>query len=170
MSRIVHVAAVEHMSGMDMFVGSTEESLYTQVAAYCRSHWDTCDEPGNTDVLNDNQKCVEHYFNDHENDSLTVEICAVDGSEMEFPPLSVSEGIRRGLMIKDLVDSFNDSVRRAGGGIPWEQAKNMTLGDLCEILAANSVYFQHAPDADKLIRYQKAAKLAEEAQPYIPTK
>lgn len=170
MSRVVHVAAVEHMSGMDLFAGSTEESLVAQVAAYCRSHWDTCGEPGNTDVLGDNQKCVDHYFHDHENDSLTTSVCAVDGPEMEFPPLTVSEGIRRGLMIKDLVDSFVAAMRKAGGGIPWARAKDMTLGDLCETLAANSIHFAHVPDADKLIRYQKAAKLAEDAQPYIPTK
>lgn len=170
MSRIIHIAAVEHMSGMDFFVGSSESALNAQVAAYCRSHWETLTRGLRVEPPKDDAACIAEYFDDHENDSLTTDIAALDGPSMEFPPLTVSEGIRRGLMIRDLVESFDLSMRKAGGSMPWDRCKDMTLDDLNEILAANSIHFVHAPDAEKLIRYQKAARLAEEAQPYIPTK
>lgn len=79
MTQLIHIAAIEHMSGMDLFAAASEIELNFKVAEYCRSNWGTCrhkhiETPPELDA-----NTIELYFDDHENDSLTTD---VDSMEM----------------------------------------------------------------------------------------
>jgi hypothetical protein len=80
MTHLIHIAAIEHMSGMDLFAAASETELNAKIAGYCRSHWGTCshNEIESADTMSD-ADAIELYFEDHENDSLTTD---VDSMEM----------------------------------------------------------------------------------------
>lgn len=83
---IVYMAAVEHMAGIDLHAALSEKALEAKVAEYCRSHWDTrtCDVLSACEPPEDDRACIERYFDDHENDSLTTGTDCLEGdSETE---------------------------------------------------------------------------------------
>jgi hypothetical protein len=155
MDQHIHIAAIEHMSGMDHFADLTEDGLYRQIADYCRSHWETCDEPGITDVMEDDRKCVEHYFNDHENDSLTTSVCPVPG--IGIPN---REEFIKAAHMQRFSESLERSLSHAGGGGPghdWEHLKDMTVEELGAIAAPNGIEFVYiGKDKSQSTRTQAA--------------
>lgn len=74
----IHIACIEHMSGMDLHSAPTEEALNAKVAAYCRSQWDTVSELHSAAAPEDDALCVRTYFDDHQNDSLTTDVDSVE--------------------------------------------------------------------------------------------
>jgi hypothetical protein len=83
MKRLVHIAAIEHMSGMDLFAAASETELNAKIAGYCRSHWGTCShhEIESADTMPD-AKTIDIYFDDHENDSLTRDVDSLELEEL----------------------------------------------------------------------------------------
>ena len=71
----IYIAAIEHMSGMDFYIDTTEAALDARLAAHCRSHWETIPWKGEVlpDIPETDALTLELYFDDHENDSLTTD-------------------------------------------------------------------------------------------------
>lgn len=74
MKIITYIAAVEHISGMDLHAAASEEALNAKLAAYCRSHWETISWKGEArpEIPETNDATIALYFDDHEDDRLTT--------------------------------------------------------------------------------------------------
>ena len=80
MKIITYIAAVEHMSGMDLHAAASEEALNAKLAAYCRSHWETISWKGEArpEIPETDEATIALYFDDHEDDCLTTGVDSVD--------------------------------------------------------------------------------------------
>lgn len=167
MDQHIYIAAVEHTSGTDHYADTTEDGLYRQLADYCRSHWETCDEPGITDVMEDDRKCVAHYFNDHEADFLTVSVCFVPGLG-----LPERDAFIRAAHLRRFSDSLERAISHAGGGglHNWEHFKGMTVEELGASLAPNGIEFNYiGRDKNQATQHQavSAFELLKNVHPHL---
>ena len=65
----VHLAVIEHRHGFNHYAGATEAELTAKIAEFCREWWDETDREG--DAPEDDDACIEAYFQDHESEWLT---------------------------------------------------------------------------------------------------
>ncbi len=155
MKKQIYTAVVEHMSGMDHYAAITEEGLYLQLADYCHSRWETCDKPDVTFVEGDTRKYVEHYFENHENDSLTLGICNVPG----LGPPSREEFLEAAHQ-KNFVQCLEEAFTEAGLDVcRWQELKDITVGDLAKAAAARGIVFRCLP-VSELSEFNRRAEAA----------
>ena len=83
LSTSIHVAVIEHQTGMDVFTDLTESDLTSQVLAYCWSHWETVNHPGFVEEPDDAGEAVELYFKDHLDDTLSTHCCVLPAPKSE---------------------------------------------------------------------------------------
>lgn len=72
----IHIAVIEHMSGMDLHAATTEDDLNKILAGYCRMLWYTATVEPDMDapeVPTTDADIIERYFDEHESDSLTTD-------------------------------------------------------------------------------------------------
>lgn len=80
MKLLIHVAVVEHQTGMDIHTAASEEALNAKLAAYCRSHWETISRQDEAlpEIPETNDAIVARYFADHEDDTVSIDCDSVD--------------------------------------------------------------------------------------------
>ena len=151
----------------ESFYAESEEEITHMVAEFCRSRWVRVmvgDEIVR-DPPSDDDECVELFFEDNEDHTLTRGQGRLRGRAGEDP---THEDVAKALTIRDFVTSFADAVRCAGGtGWSWEESSRMTLGELAAVLAPNGVRFTHDPGSVRMSVYDKMSRAVAAARPFL---
>lgn len=164
MKRLIYIAVIEHMSGQDVHTATNEAGLDKLVAAYCRDKWDTTNHVvsgGKLPPPEDDKACIDRYFGDHENDSLTTHC----GSVEEAWP--TNEEVLAAWYRREFAESLNRAMDAAGGSPKWEDLKSQKLEDVAVILARNGLMFRHAGNRSSA-EYIATIDAVLNSLPYLP--